>query len=248
MKRIFLVAISLAVVGCARYQPIPTIAEHKPFHEYVTEAMIADNKSSHELRHVSTALATYSTLIVSSLRERASRAWGASNVTTAGGVGAVLGGLADQTGLLNTGLFTSGAGYILSSRAKFDQQVDVTLVTYRKLSCVGDQVGRLTPLVQRLVRTSGDQVAIDALASAPDDTVHYVGQIQDKHLISFYSMKPSVPTKEELIDYFARFTTVQASAAAAVAGRRSPLPPETEAAVKMMKSFAVELEECSKLI
>ena len=247
MNRILPIAALSLLTGCASYRPLPSEAEHIAFRDYVAKAMREEDKAALELTHVKKALAAYSAVTLNALRARASRSWDNSDVTTVGGAGAVLGGLADKTGLLNTGLFTAGLGLAGASRMKLDQQVDLTLATFRKLSCIGGRVGMLTPEVQRLARNSGDAVAIPALASAPEDAVRHVEQVQDAHLTSLYALKPSVPTRAELLDYFGRFSTAETAAGTAATARGPGRSAEIEAAVKLVRTFSVDLETCSKL-
>jgi hypothetical protein len=247
MHRILPVAALSLLTGCASYRPLPSEAEHIAFRDHVTKAMQEEGKAALELTHVKKALAAYSAVTLNALKTRASRSWDNSDITTVGGAGAVLGGLAEKTGLLNAGLFTAGLGLAGASRMKLDQQVDLTLATFRKLSCIGGRVGMLTPEVQRLARDSSDPVALSALASAPEDAVRWVEQVQDAHLTSLYALKPSVPTKAELLDYFGRFSTAQTAASTAATARSPGRSVETEAAIKLVRTFAVDLETCSKL-
>ena len=238
----------LLLIGCASYRPLPTNDEQIPFRDYVNDAMSKDSKTSYELRHVSTALQAFSKVTKKALSDRAARSWDNSDATTAGGIGAVIGGVADRTGLLNTGLVVAGLGLSGSTRYKLDQQVDLTLATSKKLNCISGRIGMVTPPVQQLIRTSGDQGAIDALSSAPEDAVRQIEQAQDAHISGLYAMKATVPTRAELVDYFGRFSGAQTAAGtAASAMRAASKSPEVEAAVKLIRTFSVELEACSKL-
>lgn len=246
MKRLLAITILAGLLtGCASYRPIPTEAEHKGFRTYVLEEMKADNKATFEIVHTSRALSRYSEVIMATLRERAGRSWDTSDAATVGAGGAVLGGLAGKIGLLNTGMFVAGTAITASTRYKQDQQVDLSLATANRLSCLHGRVGMLTPELLRLARTSGDQGAIDAMASAPEDIIRNVEVVQHSHLTSFYALKATVPSKAELLDVYGRYSNAQAAAGAAAA--KAAKTPETEAAVKVVRTLAVELEACAKL-
>lgn len=249
MKSILLLMLTTVLLGaCSTYRPIPTDAEHKPFRSYMTDQMLEDGKTSYEIQHAIKALSKYVNLSLHVLQNRASLAWNNSDVTTAGGVGAVIGGIADKTGLLNTGLFIAGASITASTRYKLDQQIDLTLGQFSRLSCMQGRVGMLTPELLRLVRTSGDQGAIDALNSAPEDIIRNVEHVQNAHLVALYSLKPAAPSKAELAGYFERYKTVEEAATIASNARRAAgATAETVAATKLMRSFSVELEACAKL-
>jgi len=247
MKVVFGLLISLVLGGCSTYRPIPTDAEHKPFRAYVTEEMKADSKTAYEIPHAVRALSAYMAVAIGALRDRADRSWSTSDLTTIGGSAAVVGGIADKTGLLNSGLFLAGMGLSTSTRFKQDQQVDLSLATFNRLSCMHGRLGMLTPEALRLARTSGDQGAIDAISSAPEDVIRNVEHVQHTHLSGFYALRASTPSKTDLVDYFGRYNAVQAAAATAGAGVRATRSAESEAAAKLVRTLAVELEACAKL-
>lgn len=248
MTRILLILAVSLLGACSTYRPVPTDAEHKSFRSYVTEQMIEDGKTTYEIPHAAKALSKYVSASLLALRERASRSWNNSDLTTAGGVGAVIGGVADKTGLLNMGLFTAGVGITASTRYKLEQQIDLTLSQFSRLTCMQGRVGMLTPEMLRLVRTSGDQGAIEAMFSAPEDIIRNAEHVQNAHLVALYALKPTAPTKAELTGYFERYKSVEAAATSAgVMLRAAKVSAETEAATKLMRVFAVELEACGKL-
>ncbi|WP_298210780.1 hypothetical protein [Acidovorax sp.] len=247
MKIAFVLFISLTLCGCTTYRPIPTDAEHRPFRSYVTNEMQEDKKSTYDISHATRALSAYMAVTIGALRDRANRSWDTSDLTTVGGTAAVLGGVADKTGLLNSGLFLAGVGLSTSNRFKQEQQVDLSLATFNRLSCMHGRLGMLTPDALRLARTSGDQGAIDAISSAPEDVIRNVEYVQHTHLSGFYSLRASTPSKTDLVDYFGRYNAVQTAAAAAGASVRTAKSPESEAAAKLLRTLAVELEACAKL-
>jgi hypothetical protein len=247
MKVLCALSIFLLLSGCSTYRPIPTEAEHKPFRTYVTEEMRADNKTAYEIPHAVKALSTYMTVAIGALRDRADRSWITSDLTTVGGTAAVLGGIADKTALLNSGLFLAGMGLSTSTRFKQDQQVDLSLATFNRLSCMHGRLGMLSPETLRLARTSGDQGAVDAISSAPEDVIRNVEHVQHTHLSGLYALKASTPSKTDLVDYFGRYNAAQAAAAAAGAGVRATRSAESEAAAKLVRTLGVELEACAKL-
>lgn len=240
MKRIFFLLVVLGLVGCSTYRPIPTDAEHKSFRTYVNEAMIADTKrADSKLQHTKTALTNYIEVSLNSLKQRASRSWESADLTTAGGAAAVLGGIADKAGLLNTGLVVAGVGISNSSRYKQDQQVDITLAQFNKLNCMQGRVGMLTQETMNLA--SKDPAALGAIDSAPEDIIRYVEQVQNAHLAAMYALKANAPTKAELVEYFGRYATATNGGTA-----RSGVTPEELAASKTVRTLAVELEACAK--
>lgn len=245
MTRLLTLAIAAGLLtGCASYRPIPTDAEHTGFRTYVLDEMNADKKVMFEIAHTSRALSTYTSVIMGALRDRAGRSWDTSDAATVGAGGAVLGGLASKIGLLNTGMFVAGTAITSSTRYKQDQQVDLSLATANRLNCLHGRVGMLTPELLKLARTSGDQGAIDAMASAPEDIIRNVEIVQQSHLTSFYALKATVPSKAELLDVYGRYSNTQAAAGVAAKAAKTP---ETEAAVKVVRTLAVELEACAKL-
>ncbi|MDI1330899.1 hypothetical protein [Pseudomonas sp.] len=244
-KKIILILL-LSLNGCSSYRPIPTEAEHMSFRSYVNKEMIDDKQTSYNLKHVDRALETYSNLLLNSLREKATNAWNVSNITTAGGAAAIIGGITEKTGLLNTGLGIAGLGFATSSQAKLDEQISLTLVAYKKLSCVKGYSGSLTEKLAQLVRTSGDQDAIAALASAPEDTIRSIINIQDDYLVSMYALKPSAPSSGDLTNFFDRLVELRTATTASLRGRKAQASPETEAAIKTIKGYKLQLEACNK--
>lgn len=240
----FAAVVTSLLSGCASYRPIPTSDEHKGFRMYVLEEMSADHKSTFEIAQTSRALSKYTGVIMGALRDRAGRSWDTSDTATVGAGAAVLGGLASQIGLLNTGMFVAGTAITNSTRYKQDQQVDLSLTTANRLSCLQGRVGMLTPELLRLARTSADQGAIDAMASAPEDIIRNVEFVQHSHLTSFYALKATVPSKAELLDIYGRYSNTQAAAGAAAKAAKTA---ESEAAVRVVRTLAVELEVCAKL-
>jgi hypothetical protein len=249
MKRaLFVTATVMFLAGCASYRPIPDAAEQKPFRTYVVDEARADGKGTIELAHTMRALSKYYDVVLQSLARRAGSSWDTSDVATAGGGAAVVGGLAHKLGLMNTGLFVAGTALAGTTRYKEDQQVDISLATADRLGCVSGRAAMLTPQFQQLVKSAHDAGAYDALMSAPEDIIRNVETIQHAHVTSLYALKATVPSRADLVDYFGRYAATSAGADdAGKAAKAASDTPEQQAAIKVMRTFAVELEACAKL-
>lgn len=246
MQKKIIITLLLSLAGCSSYRPIPTEAEHMSFRGYVNKEMIDDKKTSYKLKHVDRALEIYSNLLLNSLRKKATNAWNVSSITTAGGTAAVIGGIANETGLLNTGLGLAGLGFATSSQSKLDEQINLILTAYKKFSCVKGFSGSLTEELAQLVRASGDQDAIAALDSAPEDTIQSSINIQNDYLVSMYSLKPSPPSSGDIASFFDRLVELRTSTTTSLRGRKARASPETEAAIKTIKGYKLQLEACTK--
>lgn len=250
MRRAFvLLQVIPFIVGCSSYRPIATDAEHVSFRTLAQEAARQDGKPVN-LGHVIKALEEYRKTVLGALRERSSNYWDTSDVTATGAVGAVLGGLADKRGLLNTGLGIAGLGLTTSTRYKQEQQIDITLATLTRLDCSYGRLTSITPEVATFVRLSQDVGAIDALDSAPENAIRSIEGILAAHLASIYALKPINLAKADFLDFFNRYASAQDAAAASAAAARSAntaSAQQIEAAVKRVRTLSVELEACTKL-
>lgn len=137
--------------------------------------------------------------------ERSKLEWETSGFATYGGVAAVVGALADRTGLLNSGAGLAGFGLTQSARYRFAEQRQIYVVALGKLYCITGKVNSASDVAVALARGSSDPNAQDAALRFADKVVAAVDAVRVEYTNALFGLTPGVPSREELTALFNRY-------------------------------------------
>lgn len=116
-------------------------------------ALVADQilKSEHDavdperrVKLLRRTVAAYATDVYRRTKERSAVAWEANEMATFGGMGAVLGGIASKTGLINTGAAVAAIGLTNSQFYKLETQRQSYITALKRLTCISAKMALIT--------------------------------------------------------------------------------------------------------
>lgn len=232
--------------GCAmlsnanNWAPIPSQKEFETFSKRV--------QSGDPLSKFKTELVTFIGEYHSYAAERRKMEWESSGMTAVGGLAAVLGGLADKTGLLNTGAGVAGIGLITSSRYNFAQQSQIYFAAVKKMACVDSKVGSIPDTVLDDAKSSPDQNAAKIAQGAMQQLVGAVDTIRIDATNGILGITPSAPTRDELITMFKSYLPAAAAAGggAAALAKPDPVTERRREAGELVKTMLTDVGTCVK--
>ena len=179
--------------------------------------------------------------------ERRKMEYDASGMTTYGGLAAVLGALADKTGLLNTGAATAGLGLAISSRYNFGQQSAVYFGAVRKLACINSKLTSVPDTVFSDAILSPDLNAAEIAKGAVRQIAGTVDAVRIEANNGILGIAPGVPSRDELLTMFRSYLP----ATTPVGGSAAPAAPDPDGvrrkeAGEQVKALLSEVSMCSK--
>ena len=174
--------------------------------------------------------------------DRSKLDWDASGMATYGGLAAVVGALADRTGLLNMGAGIAAIGLTNSKHYRFREQSQIYVAALKRLSCITGKVNSASDQMRILGVGSGDQSAAAASRNFINTVVASVDYVRAEYTNGLLGLTPSVPSREELLGLINTYRPTGAAPAAADAQQQA----KDEAGAKM-KALSDEVVQCSKL-
>jgi hypothetical protein len=169
--------------------------------------------------------------------------WDSSGFVTYGGIAAVLGALADKTGLLNSGAALAGLGLSNNNRYAFSQQSDVYMTAVKKLACINSKVALVPDHVFEDAKQTDDKVAADTASEAIANLIAAVDTVRIEAVNSLLAIKPSPPTRDELMALFKTYLPAAGNAAPSA----DPDMPRKRAAGVQIQKLLDEVVICAKL-
>lgn len=133
----------------------------------------------------------------------AQRDWGSGDLVTAGGLMAVLGGLADKAGLVNTGAAAGLLGGTGRTRYQYPAQAQAYDSAVTAMSCVQTQVQLFNDKYRGLVLQYGDASERAAASDAPNAAVYAVNKIS-RRLGQQLQQLNSEPMQRDAIELLAK--------------------------------------------
>ena len=161
------------------------------------------------------------------------------------GWGAVIGALANQTGLLNTSAVVATLGLTNSSRYMFRQQTQIYVSALKRIACITGKVNSASDNTLSLAQGATDSVAREAAKNFVDTVVTSVDYVRTEYTNGLLGLTPTVPTREELLGFANTYRTTVPAGAAASTGSLDQAA--ADAAGIAVKTLASEIQICSKL-
>jgi len=190
----------LTLTGCATvnesWAPFPAPEEMISFNDQWAVAKKTSNQSVFDLQR---ELVVYRDRIYNRALARNKLNWESSGATTYGGLAAVVGGLADQTGLMNTGAGLAALGLTNSTRYRFSEQSQIYLTALKKVSCIIGKVNVMDDTTIALASRSSDPAAQSAASHFIEKVVASVDAVRAEYTNSLLGLAPVVPSREEMM-------------------------------------------------
>lgn len=206
----------LALTSCATvnesWAPFPTTEEMISFNDQWVVAKKTSNQSVFDLQR---ELVIYRDRIYKQALARNKLNWESSGATTYGGLAAVVGGLADQTGLMNAGAGLAALGLTNSTRYRFSEQTQIYLTALKKVSCIIGKVNAMDDLTIALAKRSSDPVAQGAANHFIEKVVASVDAVRAEYTNSLLGLAPVIPSREELMALAIQYRPADLAVAAA---------------------------------
>lgn len=244
MKFIAAVLAAAALSGCATvsnsWTPFPQQRELMSFADRWKGSPHSGIQT--EVAEMQRELVKYRDEIYERAVDRSKLDWDASGMSTFGGLAAVVGALADRTGLLNTGAGIAAIGLTNSKHYRFREQSQIYVAALKRLSCITGKVNSASDQMRILGVGSSDQSASAASRSFINTIVASVDFVRAEYTNGLLGLAPSVPTREELLGLVNAYRPAAPAAAAADALQQA----KDEAGAKM-KALSDEVVQCSKL-
>lgn len=242
------VAVSLVLLsGCStvreRWAPFPEQAELQSFKDRWEKAAMPAST----MTVMQTELVKYRDFIYDRALQRSKLEWDSSGLSTYGGVAAVVGALADRTGLLNTGAAIAGLGAINSARYRFGEQTQIYVGALKRMACITSKVNLIDDRTLLLARGANDANAKDASLQFFDKVVASVDATRIEYTNALLGLSPGTPTRDEMLALFRKFL-LAAPAATAVAS--NGITKEEQAAMnaagETVLQLVTDIQACSK--
>lgn len=178
--------------------------------------------------------------------ERRKMEWDSSGMATYGGLGAVLGGIANKTGLINTGAGIAGIGLATGSRYNFSQQSLVYFNALKKLSCIEAKVSSVPSTVLDDAKLSDDVDAANIAKGGMKQLIDAVDNVRIEAINGMLGISPTTPTRDELLTMFNAYKPGVNTANAPQLGVSADMTRQ-RAAAETFKVLLSEVAVCVKL-
>ncbi|WP_095118877.1 hypothetical protein [Pseudomonas sp. Irchel s3f10] len=232
----------LALSGCASvkesWAPFPTAEELMSFNDQWAAAKKTSDRGIFDLQR---ELVVYRDRIYERALTRNKLNWESSGATTYGGLAAVVGALADQTGLMNSGAGLAALGLTNSNRYRFTEQTQIYVAALKKLSCITGKVNAIDDITIELASHSRDSVARDAAAHFVEKVVASVDYIRAEYTNSLLGLAPVIASREEMMALVVKYRAGTEVGVAEV----SPDQERFDAAGETTVSLTAALQGCT---
>lgn len=250
MRRPAIAAVSAAIVllsGCTtvgeRWAPFPEQAELQSFRDRWEKSA----KSAPTVTLMQTELVKYRDMIYDRALQRSKLEWDSSGFATYGGAAAIIGALADRTGLVNTGAGIAGLGMVNSARYRFSEQSQIYVGALKRMACITGKVNSIDDRTLLLSRGSSDANAKDASLQFFDKVVASVDATRIEYTNALLGLSPGTPTRDEMLALFNKFLpTTPAAAAVAGGGSTKEEQAAMNAAGETVLKLLTDIQACAK--
>jgi hypothetical protein len=175
--------------------------------------------------------------------DRRKMEWDSSGMTAYGGLAAVIGGLADKTGLLNSGAGLAGLGLMTSTRYNFGLQSQIYITAVRRLACINSKLVVVPNAVFEDAKESPDNNAAAIAQAAVQQITNLIDAIRIEANNNLLGITPTAPSRDELL---AMFKSYQSPVAAAAPPGGDGLTRKKEAG-EQIKLLLSDVATCTKL-
>ncbi len=196
--RLALLALSLGLGACTTAPtsgqwPLPPDTLAKSFNPLTVKT-----PPGKEMEAIDTKLSAVLTSAAQEALDSGKRDWSSGDTVSAGGIMAVLGGLADKTGLLNTGAGLALFGGTAKARYQYDTQRKAYIRAEQAFSCVQTQVRRVNDLSRAIVLAKG--VPDDKLLASklPVLTIEAVNKVRRRLVNELNAIASDAPSRQDI--------------------------------------------------
>lgn len=205
-----LLALSLCLGACTTAPtsgqwPVPPDTLAKSFNP-----LTSATPPGQQMQAIDTQLSAVLASAAQEALDRGKQDWSSGDTVAAGGIMAVLGSLADKTGLLNTGAGLALVGGTAKARYQYDTQRKAYIRAEQAFSCVQTQVRRVNDLSRAIVLARGladDKLLASKLPVLVIDAVNKVRRRLVNELNAITSDAPSRQDIESLATKYQAATT-----------------------------------------
>lgn len=205
LNKIVLSVVLMQLAGCAmlgsksNLGPIPTIAEFNTFQARLQKSGAGEDPTPSQFK---VGLIDFIKEFHGYAAEKRTMEWESSGITAYGGAISVLGAIAGQTGLMNTGAAFAGGGLVTSSRNTFGQQANIYVTAVKKLSCISSKTAFIPDAVFEDAKQTDDPQAAKIAIGAVKTLVIAVENIRIEAINSIMSLQPPSPTRDDYLNMF----------------------------------------------
>lgn len=239
------IATLLCVAGCstidANWAPFPNKNELVSFSDRWSDA---SKSESNKVAVLQRTLVKYRDEIYTAAETRSRLEWESTRLSTYGGLAAVIGALADKTGLLNTGAAVATLGITNSSRYRFHEQTQIYVSALKRVACITGKVNSVSDTALALAKNASDDGAREAANNFIDTVVASVDYVRTEYTNGLLGLAPSVPTRDELLGFANTFLAAAPAGPKAFGGVDQAA---SDAAGTVVKALTSEVRMCSKL-
>lgn len=210
-KTIVSIAALIAVAGCSTVRPLASEDDRASF-----SSQVGPITDANAMEKINAGIDKYLKDLASTADKKSANDWNSGDATFLGAVMAAVGGLADRTGLLNTGVGLAGLGVAGRERYQFPAQTRAYETARKRLVCVHTATLRINDDILSQVRMYEDSDVQTAVRSIPSAIIKAVDKIKDQLRADLRTISSDPPSKDSLMDYLRRYQqAAQAPAEAA---------------------------------
>lgn len=198
LPRLALLALSLGLSACTTAPtsgqwPLPPDTLAKSFNP-----LTAETEPGTEMKAIDTKLTAVLASAAQEALDRGKQDWSSGDTVAAGGIMAVLGSLADKTGLLNTGAGLALVGGTAKARYQYDTQRKAYIRAEQAFSCVQTQVRRVNDLSRAIVLAKG--VPEDKLLASklPVLAIEAVNKVRRRLVNELNAITSDAPSRQDI--------------------------------------------------
>ena len=271
LTKTFAMLVAVSAAGCAHSPtkdnwPVAPDALYSPFNpfrpckdeEQSTAGCIKPGDSNQRMTAIEGALAKRIELAYQTGKSAMQRDWGTGDLVTAGGLMAVLGGIADRTGLVNTGAAAGLLGGSGRARYQYSAQTQAYEAAASAFACVQTQVQLFDDESRNYVLKVGDAEERATASKAPNLAINAVNKAS-RRLFQQLQQLSAEPMQRESIDALVKKVRAAEAAASAASATNAdtvarltnlvPSPPPSEAEnAQILKMSEVEREPAKRAL
>lgn len=240
---VMLCALSACTTVTNTWAPFPQQNELTSF----ADRWRAAPKEGGEVVAMQRLLVKYRDEIYTAAADRSRLEWDSSGLSTYGGLAAVLGALADKTGLLNTGVAAATLGLTNSSRYKFHQQTQIYVSALKRVACITGKVNSISDGLLSQAKGASDAAAKDAATNFVNTVIASTDYVRTEYTNGLLGLSPTVPSREELLALVGTFRQPVVGQAGTMSADQVAAQAAADAAGVVVKALAADVQNCSKL-
>lgn len=234
MPIIFLLQGCAVISNINDLAPFPSIKEFNTF----SSRLPGISNNSVSMGDFKIQLAIYIGEYHARASDRRKMEWDSTGMTSYGGLAAVVGALADRTGLVNAGAGLAGFGLSASARYNFGQQSQVYLTAIRRLTCINSKIVVIPDIVFEDGAGSPDENSASIARASVRQLANMVDSVRIESNNGLLGIMPGTLSRDELLTMLKSYLP---SSQVASPGSAAPLAPDVESTRKKEAGEQVKL-------